>query len=1253
MVSSVGYGDLERYTIQRKLGEGGMGVVYLARDNERGTEVALKTLSRMSPAALYRFKHEFRALADIRHPNLVSLHELVAAPGQWFFAMELVEGTPFTRHVRGPRSTSPTPRAERPTLVLRNRGEEEDAKRSSGLMPRDLRRYGADEERLRPCLAQLCEAVDFLHQQGMLHRDIKPSNVLVTREGRVVVLDFGLVRDGTAPAEELTPEVAMIGTPGYMAPEQVLCWPATPAADWYAVGTILFEALTGRLPFEGSVEEILGRKRAEPAPPPSAIVDDVPEDLDRLCVDLLQTDPERRPTGREILERIDRRAANPSIRPSSVPPPPDDHVFIGRQSQLAALEAAFEAVGPSEPVLVRVSGGSGMGKTTVVRRFLDGLVSRDEVVLLRGRCYERESVPFKAFDDLVDALSRYLRRLPSPEAVALMPRDVQVLARIFPVLLRADAVASSPRRDLDIHDDRELRRRAFSALKELFARIADRQRLVIHIDDLQWGDVDSVDLLGELLAAPDAPAALVLIGHRTEGAVASEALTALARLEGGEHGRPPMRNVEVGPLSIDESVAMLRALLEHPDVLSDERLREIAAESEGIPFFIEAFARHVNDGGGEGSIHLEDVLGSRIALLSAPARRVLEVVAASGRPVSRHVVRKAAGLGEDTDEAVSALRAANLLWTQGARSRDLIETYHERIREYVVSTVPAPVLRDRHRALAVALRQDGDADHEAIAHHFEAAGDRAQAVFHAVEAARNAAEALAFDRAARLYRFALVRLPADDPRRLELEEGLADALRNGGQAVEAGRAFVRAARLATGELALEYRRCAAEQLIRSGHVDEALQVGRPLLRAVGLRLPENRWQALANAMWLNVKLRLRGLHYTPRSEDEVDPELLRRVDICWSLGHGLVAVNAVEAGDLVTRSALLALQAGEPRRVAVALAFQAALMVLIGVEGASEMLDAAEKAAERAGDRYASAVVTGIRGLVAHLEDGDLQTNFDRMKQAESILRNLNRAANFEVSTTQFQMLASLFYFGRWGELSARFPGCVREAEGRGDLYGAATQVLLYGDVPALLRDDPEEGSRLVESYLARWRERESDLQVLFGLVSRIRLRAYEGRADDILEQAERRVRAAQRAGLLRGRWMRVLMLEGRARAALVAAQNAPDADRRRLLRRAEADVRGLGRSRHPIGEALSDMLAGCVALGRRDPETARAALLRAETRFRKLQMELHMHCSRRLRSRIEGGDAGLEGMLEADEFMRAQGMAAPERIARMLAPHE
>jgi serine/threonine protein kinase len=241
---------------------GGMGVVYEAFDKARSARIALKSLRQLDATALYRFKKEFRALCDISHRNLVELHDLFGDGDEWFFTMELVVGTTFLKYVRREGSAGATKRS----MPVREDVERADHKQNaltsatetvempvgpstptSSTVLADARRIGFDEPRLRETMRQLAEGVCALHGAGKLHRDLKPSNVLVAEDGRVVICDFGLVRSVDA-VDDHTSDDRLTGTPAYMSPEQSFNEPLTEASDWYAVGVMLYEALTGRRP---------------------------------------------------------------------------------------------------------------------------------------------------------------------------------------------------------------------------------------------------------------------------------------------------------------------------------------------------------------------------------------------------------------------------------------------------------------------------------------------------------------------------------------------------------------------------------------------------------------------------------------------------------------------------------------------------------------------------------------------------------------------------------------------------------------------------------------------------------------------------------------------------------------------------------------------------------------------------------------------------------------------------------------------
>jgi|CZKU01.1.fsa_nt_gi serine/threonine protein kinase/tetratricopeptide (TPR) repeat protein len=1239
---------IPRYEVVRVIGQGGMGAVYEAVDHERRQRVALKTLLNFTPDALYRFKNEFRTLVDIRHRNLVRLHEFVMADERVFFTMELVRGIDFRTYVSrsdlrapdgGPlRLSSPAPtRLSADPVVLTAAGGRRDGP-SLGATP-------ADPDRLRAALLGLAEGVHALHRAGKLHRDIKPSNVLVTAEGRVVLLDFGVATELSIPTEEAdAPE--FVGTARYMAPEQAMAGAPTTASDWYSFGVMLYEALVGRPPFVGSVFEILSQKNVLEVPPPSATVTGVPDDLDILCRALLQIEPAMRPAGGEIVKQLRaRRGAGTMI--SNAPLTDADALFIGRETHLAQLRDALEATRAGRSITVRVGGTSGMGKSTLMQRFLGEVAEGGDAIVLRGRAYERESVPYKAVDGVVDALSRHLMRLSETDpSIARVP-GISALARLFPVLRRVPSIGEAA--EEVVADPREVRRRAFAGLRDLLTVIGQQQPLVVYIDDVQWGDTDSAALLVELMRAPRPAPLLLLMTYRD-----NEIDTSAFLSEMSAHWPPgaEMRDVMVGPLDRNDSQRLALALLASVDDLGERVAHAAARESAGSPFLIEELVRSNRgaDATGAGTLSvltIDQMVAERCKRLPEDARRLLEIVAVGGRPLAVQVVADAARI-IDVDDIIALAVSRNFVRTGWRDGHEMVEMSHDRIRDAVVGRLSASALRGHHARLANVLESTAGADLEAVAVHLQGAGDTHRAATFAERAAEQAAAKLAFEQAIRLYRMAIEKTAASplDARRLHLR--LAQVLEWAGRGTEAAHVYLRAAEDAPALQRVDIERAAGEQLLTCGRIDEGVAVLDRILASVRMGRPRSALTAIVWLLLFRLYLRVRGLRFVERDPDDVDRLDRAKIDILYSVEIGLSFVDAIQAACVQARHLILALKAGDRLQVLRAAALGAATAASAGGRPSAherELSGIVQRLAEASEDSESRAVFLGTRGVSLFLR-GQWSEALEHQDVAYAKYPN-NRAGWH--ANGQLIAIWSLTWLGRIEHFRERQARLLVDAEQRGDLYTTVNLRIGYSNLAWLAIDEVDAARRHVREAMAVWSHRGFHLQHYRAMLADANIELYAGEGARAYDRIARDWAALEKSYLLRVQYIRADAQFARARAALASSDRAPDG--RARLAEAERLARSLAGERMAWTQPLATMVrAGVASMEPRGGEAAqllRTALEEVEA----AEMAMHAAAIRYQLGSLLGGDAGAELTARAERAMTSQGIRVPARFAAMLAP--
>jgi len=915
-------------------------------------------------------------------------------------------------------------------------------------------------------------------------------------------------------------------------------------------------------------------------------------------------------------------------------------------------------------VVVHLTGQSGAGKSALLRRFLDGLSGDDDTLVLSGQCHEQELVPYKGFDSLIDRLGRHLKRLPEAELGGVLPRDFRPLARVFPVLRPFEANVPPPRDPSDLSDPQDLRRRAFGALRELFGRLGDRRTLVLAVDDLQWADPDSASLLAELLSPPDPPVLLFLASFRSEDRETSPFLRMITAPEFvGRLGRS--REVVIGPMSLEETEALAVALLGGDDPAARRCAAAIARESAGSPLFVQALVRHVQSRSGEpafrelGDVGLDEVLWREVSRLPDEARRLLEVLAVAGRPLRFDEACRSSGVGEGGRGAFALLRSCRMARRGGSSHEEEIETYHDRVRETVVSCLAPEVRLGHHRQLARTLELMGTRDPEILATHYRQAGEAAAASKYYAMAAHRADESLAFHQAAGLFRDALELHPPNVAGRRELRKRLGDSLAKAGLNAEAAREYLELAGDAEVTESLRLRQHAAMLLLLCGRFDEGLSVLQVVLKAAGMALPATRAGAIASVFYRRTLLRLRGLSFRERGATASNVHDIINIDICWSVVAGLSAVDPVIGSLYQARGLLLSLRAGEPYRVARALSLEATHLATAGRRTRARvgrLLATADALATRLNNPHAAGLVSMARGMVDVLL-GAWHSGAAHCRAAEAVFAGRCADAQWvdlenigaEVDHTQVFLGSALTYMGDVHELAGRFPKLTREARERDDVAKVANLVHPVLTFLNLAADDPERARRESDRAVQSWTRRGMHVQHHNALRAQALIDLYCGDGAAAWHRFAEARTPYERSLLTHVQYLRVELYEMRARSALAASASAGSP--RRMLSAAEADAHRLERERVPWARAFAALIRAGVAAGRGRPGAAADRLVEAAARFEALHMAVFAAAARRRLGEVRGGPEGRALVAAADLVMTGRRIMNPDRFTAAYAP--
>jgi serine/threonine protein kinase/tetratricopeptide (TPR) repeat protein len=831
-----------------------MGVVYAAHHEPTETRVAVKTVGSIRSANIAQLRSEIITLARLRHPGVVKILEHGICDGTPWYAMELIEGV--TLHdafaswwikeraihrdfPEAPPVTTDTPQRERTTADVSSNSYDtlavtyDDGPASpehrTGLT-RSPRAAGGNLSHALGLVRDVCDVLSYLHGEGVIHRDLKPSNVFVRENGQPVLVDFGLADQlgGRAGREIIGHSGEVMGSYPYMAPEQIRGELLDARCDLYAVGCLLYEAVTGHPPFIGNTGRVTSAHLHEAPLPASSWVNEVPEELDDLIAALLAKQPHRRiGYAEDVAAALDRigaaprswKAELPAHRPYLYRPP-----FVGRSEHCEQLVKRLNEVCTSDCALVFIGGESGVGKTRLALEAANH--AKGIGVVITGICStvsagaddpRTQDQPLRPLGALLEAVAdRWLEadeeareHLLGSRAAVLAPYSAAVAA--LPGVDQLPAPVTLP-----VEAAKE---RLYEAMSVTLRAFGDRCPIVLVLEDLQWSDELTLGFLEYLHRRKPKGVRCVVIGtYRSDEC--SERLAKLVTAEAVEHFVVPrMSDVEVAE--------MTSGMLNAPP---SELVTFLAAHSGGNPFFVSEYLRSALQSGAlvrtpkggwqmpETDTSVSEICASlpapqalqqlvelRLQRLTESTRRVLETAAIMGRRIELRPLQYAAGLDEEQLLAVLEETVRSYVWEIGPDGG--YRFAHDKLRELPLAELDAQKKRFLHSEVAKAMEHSYVAPDELtprraeIGHHWAAANEPARAVPNLVAGGDAARDAHAIDEAIRLYEAARQQLEraAHDIRGEEyratsfsIDERLGDVLSFGGYHDRAREAFERA-----------------------------------------------------------------------------------------------------------------------------------------------------------------------------------------------------------------------------------------------------------------------------------------------------------------------------------------------------------------------------------------------------------------------------------------------------------------------------
>jgi serine/threonine protein kinase/tetratricopeptide (TPR) repeat protein len=768
------------FRVVRTLGRGGMAVVYFAEHAVTGERVAIKTVESAEASLLSGLRREIHALRRVDHPGVVRIVAEGVEGGLPWYAMEVIDGRTLHEYTADLAEAANRGAAALPTMAAPTRIRGLDTpirtptpcfeRAANGVLPEVL-----------TVLRRVCDALAFVHGMGIVHLDLKPENVMVRDDGSPVLVDFGLAMQlrGARGRDVLELGQRFVGTPGYMAPEQIDGELMDARVDLYALGCMMYECVTGTVPFLGSVDQVFDQQVHSTPERPSARVSEVPPALDDLILALLRKRPrDRIGYADDVAAALVRLGAGDSPPARRIEPHLYRPRLAGRAPALATLEEKLEGVLAGRGARVLVGGESGVGKTRFAME-VGRLASRRGLAIATGQCIsvaasdaEVKATSLHPLLHLLSTIADHCREQGLSEAERVFGPRGAALAAHEPSIATLPGQEAHPRlADLPAP---AARARLNGCLAGVLAAYADPAPLVLVLEDLQWADEATMSFLQSLDEGYFSTTRVLLLGtYRAEET--GEELGALLRA-------PDVTRVDLGRLDAHAVQRMVSDMISVPTPPASF-LRFLVERSEGHPFFVAEYVRiavqermlfrndtgewqfqrlAANDPSRYDALPLPGELRAlvirRVAALGAGALSAARMASVLGREIDAGVLAAAMSL-DDTGhlEAVEELRARQIIEIDpGGRLRFA----HDKLREIIHGEIDADERSRLHAAAGAAIEATvaGAAlagSYPELVHHFTMARDQEKAFEYLIKAGQAALDATASGEALLFFRRAL------------------------------------------------------------------------------------------------------------------------------------------------------------------------------------------------------------------------------------------------------------------------------------------------------------------------------------------------------------------------------------------------------------------------------------------------------------------------------------------------------------------